>query len=309
MTSYANWAEGLILAGLSAYLLFGGADFGAGLWHLLAKGKDQQEIIEHAMGPVWEANHVWLIFVLVMGWTAFPPVFAQIMTGHWVPLSLGVLGIVIRGSAFVFFKAIPQQRSFAWAFGVSSVLTPFCLGSVAGAVATGASGWLSVAGCYAGVLTVALCAYLASVYLTWDAQRTGHPATAERFRSYALVTGVVTGLLGVPGAAVLQVRSPLFGLSALAGVVSLALLWRRAYVAVRVSAGIAVGAVLWGAAAMSDLPLKQSVAADAVLQVVFLALGVGAVVLLPSLALLYALFQRESQATLEESHRSHPSAW
>lgn len=296
MTSYPDWAEGLILAGLSAYLLFGGADFGAGLWHLLARGKDEQEVIEHAMGPVWEANHVWLIFVLVLGWTAFPPVFAQIMTGYWVPLSLAVVGIVIRGSAFVFFKAIPQQRPFAWAFGVSSVLTPFCLGSVAGAVATGTSGWISVVGAYAGVLTVALCAYLASVYLTWDAQRTGHLATSERFRSYALVTGVVTGLLGVPGAAVLEVRSPLFGLSALAGLVSLALLWRRAYVAVRLSAAIAVGAVLWGAGAMSDLPLRQSAAADSVLQVLFFVLGAGAIVLLPSLALLYALFQREPQA-------------
>jgi cytochrome d ubiquinol oxidase subunit II len=290
--TYVFAAKGLLLAGLSAYLLFGGADFGAGIWHLAGRRDSRErECVEHAMGPVWEANHVWLIFVMVLTWTVFPPVFAGVMTAFWVPLSLAVLGIVIRGSAFVFYKTLPQHRVFAWAFGISSVLTPFTLGAVAGSVATGRTSWLSAQGLYAGLLTVVLCAYLAAVYLTWDAHRTDGPA--GRFRAYALGTGALVGLLALPGAALLGVRSPLLLISAASGLVSLTLLWRRAYVAVRVSAALAVGAVLWGAADLAPLNLDASAAQDTVLQAVFIALGAGAVVLLPSLAWLYILFQRE----------------
>jgi cytochrome d ubiquinol oxidase subunit II len=293
---YAEVAVGLILVGLSAYLLFGGADFGAGLWHLIgSRDARSREVIEHAMGPVWEANHVWLIFVMVMTWTAFPPVFADIMTAYWVPLSLAALGIVIRGSAFVFVKT-DQRDWYRWAFGLSSLLTPYALGAVAGTIATGDTHWLSLPGAYAGLLTVGLCAYLAAVYLTWDARRltASGTETAERFRRYALGNGLVVGVLALPGAVVLGVRSPLIGLSALAGLISLGLLWRRAYLAVRLTAALAVAAVLWGAADLSDLDLTAAAAHEAVLRVVFVALGVGAVFLLPSLAWLYVLFQREA---------------
>ncbi|HEY7486472.1 MAG TPA: cytochrome d ubiquinol oxidase subunit II [Streptosporangiaceae bacterium] len=298
--SYADVAVALILVGLSAYLLFGGADFGAGLWHLLARRAAEKDVIEHAMGPVWEANHVWLIFVMVMTWTAFPPVFAGIMTAYWVPLSLAALGIVIRGSAFAFMKIehgfkIEHRRRYRWAFGVSSVVTPYALGAVAGTIAAGDRHWLSPPGAYAGLLTVGLCAYLAAVYLTWDARRLSpNAATAERFRSYALGTGAVVGALALPGSIVLGVRSPLIGLSALAGLVSLVLLWRRAYLAVRLSAALAAGSVLWGAAVLSDLDLDAAAAHDAVLRVIFVALGVGGIFLLPALAWLYVLFQREA---------------
>lgn len=297
--SHADIALALILIGLSAYLLFGGADFGAGAWHLIARREPERHVIEHAMGPLWEANHVWLIFVMVMAWTAFPPVFAAVMTAYWVPLSLAALGIVIRGSAFVFHKALPDQGGYAWAFGVSSVLTPYCFGAVAGAIATGddggigSVGWLGVAGTLAGLLTAGLCVYLAAVYLTWDARRLAGGETAERFRSYALWTGLLVGALAVAGAATLDVRSPLIALSGLAGLVSLVLLARRAYLAVRISAALATGAVLWGAASMSRIDLAGAAAHDAVMRVVFVSLGVGAIVLLPSLIWLYVLFQRE----------------
>lgn len=297
--NHADVALALILLGLSAYLLFGGADFGAGAWHLIRK-KDDREVIEHAMAPVWEANHVWLIFVMVMAWTAFPPIFADVMGSHWVPLSLAVLGIVIRGSAFVFYKTVPHG-AYGWAFGLSSVLTPFCFGAVAGAVATDEA-WLSALGVYAGVLTTGLCAYLAAVYLTWDAHRTGN-ASVERFRSRALAAGAVVGVLAVPGAVKLGVESPLLGLSVLAGLASLALLVRRRYVAVRVTAALAVGSVLWGAASMSSLDLDGTVASDASLQVVYIALGVGAVFLVPSLTWLYILFQRSEPTTASVTNR------
>lgn len=286
--SHADVALALILLGLSAYLLFGGADFGAGLWHLL-RGREDRAVIEHAMAPVWEANHVWLIFVMVMTWTAFPPVFAEIMGGHWVPLSLAVLGIVVRGSAFVFHKAMPHG-AYGWAFGLSSVLTPFCFGAVAGSVATGER-WNGPFGLYCGVLTVGLCAYLAAVYLTWDAHRMGSAST-ERFRARALAAGALVGALAVPGALALGVRSPLLVLSAASGAVSLLLLVQRRYVAVRVSAGLAVGSVLWGAVALGDLGLDEAVSSAATLRIVFVALGAGALLLVPSLLWLYLLFQR-----------------
>ncbi|MBO2454860.1 cytochrome d ubiquinol oxidase subunit II [Actinomadura barringtoniae] len=287
-------ALGLILVGLSAYLLFGGADFGAGLWHLISPRRGDQKVIEHAMGPIWEANHVWLIFVMVMTWTAFPPVFADVMAAHWVPLSLAVLGIVARGSTFVFSKAVPDQRAYAWIFGVASVLTPYCLGSVATTVATGESSWLSLAGLYGGVLTTALCAYLAAVYLIWDARRLGDETAAQRFRGYALMSGVAVGLFALPGAAAFGVHSPLIILSAVAGAVSLGLLAGRAYLAVRVTGALAVVTVLWGAAEMADLHLRSAAAENGVLQVVFVALGVGALILVPSMTWLFILFQRGS---------------
>ncbi|MFD0691481.1 cytochrome d ubiquinol oxidase subunit II [Actinomadura fibrosa] len=295
--SYADAALGLILLGLSVYLLFGGADFGAGLWHLVSRRREDKDVIEHAMGPLWEANHVWLIFVMVMTWTAFPPIFADVMSAHWVPLSLAALGIVARGSTFVFSKADPDQRWYPWVFGVSSVLTPYCLGAVATVVATGGSSWLSLAGLYGGVLTTALCAYLAAVYLIWDARRLADVWSSMRFRGYALLSGAAVGLFALPGAAALGVRSPLILLSAAAGALSLVLLVRRAYLSVRVTGALAVVAVLWGAAEMAGLDLDAAAAQDAVLQVVFVALGVGGLILVPSLAWLYVLFQRDTART------------
>ncbi|MFI0355871.1 cytochrome d ubiquinol oxidase subunit II [Actinomadura sp. 9N407] len=294
--TYGDVALGLILLGLSAYLLFGGADFGAGLWHLISRKRSEKEVIEHAMGPLWEANHVWLIFVMVMTWTAFPPVFADIMSVHWVPLSLGALGIVARGSTFVFSKAVPDKGWYAWTFGISSVLTPYCLGAVATTIATGETSWLSLAGVYGGVLTTVLCAYLAAVYLIWDALRMGERGTSLRFRGYALLSGTAAGLLALPGAATLGVQSPLILLSAAAGLLSLALLVRRSYLAVRATAALAVGAVLWGAAGMSGLDLESSVAHDAVLEMVFISLGIGALILIPSMTWLFILFQRGAPA-------------
>src|SRR5256885_3594218 len=130
--------------GLTLYALFAGADFGAGLWDLLAgdaqRGRPQRDLIEHVIGPVWEANHVWLIFVLVLLWTGFPPVFAAVMSTLYIPLTAAALGIIARGAAFAFRKAstgLPRQRLFGAAFALSSVVTPFFLGAAAGAIASG----------------------------------------------------------------------------------------------------------------------------------------------------------------------------
>ncbi|MCW2944149.1 MAG: terminal oxidase subunit [Actinoallomurus sp.] len=285
-------AVALLLAGLTAYLLFGGADFGAGIWHLFIRDR---RLIEHAMGPVWEANHVWLIFVMVLAWTVFPPVFAGIASAYWVPLSIAALGIVARGSALAFRKVVPDR--YAGTFAIASLITPFCLGAVAGGVALGRRGWLSPPAIYAGVLTTGLCVYLAAVYLTWDAHREGD---AERFRTLAMRTGYAVGALALIGAVTFgrtggAPHSPLIALSAIAGVASLVLLWRRSYLAVRVTAALAAATVLWGAAAGAHLGLGAASAPDAVLTVVLIALAVGGVVLVPSLIWLYVLFQRDDK--------------
>ncbi|MCW2900356.1 MAG: cytochrome d ubiquinol oxidase subunit [Streptosporangiaceae bacterium] len=320
--TYPDIALGLILVGLSAYLVFGGADFGAGFWHLLAfRRRDHErphgardlagvpgehDVIEQAMGPMWEANHVWLIFVMVMTWTAFPPIFAALMTEYWVPLSLAALGVLVRGSAFVFWKAVPDRGWYALAFGVSSILTPYCMGAVAGAIAAHRASWLSGPAVYAGLLTTALCAYLAAVYLTGDARRVAGPEVVARFRLHALAAGTVVGVLALPGAAVLGVRSPLIGVSAAAGVISLGLLLLRRYLLVRATAAPAVAAVLWGAAELSGLDFRQAAAQDAVLQVAFCALGIGAVVLVPSMAWLFLLFQRAAGPAVVDGRQAEP---
>src|SRR4051812_4944997 len=134
----------ILLVALMAYAVFGGADFGAGFWDLTAggarRGRPPRALIDHALGPVWEANHTWLIYCLVVLWTAFPSSFAAIMTTLYIPLGLAALGIVLRGSGFAFRKAVvrtEQQRVNGVAFALSSVLTPFFFGAVVGALASG----------------------------------------------------------------------------------------------------------------------------------------------------------------------------
>ena len=135
---------GVMFVGLIAYALFGGADFGAGIWDLLAggtrRGAPQRAVIEHAIGPVWEANHVWLIFVLVVLWTGFPAGSRRVASTLYVPLTLAAFGMIARGAAFAFRKSIttlPMRRFLGAAFAVSSLVTPYFLGAVVGGVASG----------------------------------------------------------------------------------------------------------------------------------------------------------------------------
>ena len=135
----------LLFVAVSAYALFAGAYFGAGFWDLVAggtrRGSRPRELIDHAIGPVWEANHVWLIFAFVVLWTAFPAAYGAIWLTLFVPLTLAAVGIVLRGAGFAFRKAVLRdrdRRNFGAAFALSSVLVPYCMGAVAGAVASGA---------------------------------------------------------------------------------------------------------------------------------------------------------------------------
>jgi cytochrome d ubiquinol oxidase subunit II len=316
--------------GLTAYVLFGGADFGGGFWDLFAggaqRGRAQRSLIEHSIGPIWEANHVWLIFVIVLAWTGIPSVFAAIASTLYIPLTLAALGIIARGAGFAFRKAstlLWQKRLFGAAFAFSSVVTPLFLGTVVGAIASGrvpagiATGhlftsWLNPTSAVSGALAVGVTAYLAAVFLTRDAQRSGQPDLTEAFRWRALATGIAVGGLSAVGLLVLRVDAPgMFAeltrgralpataVSIAAGLASLVLLWLRRYVAVRVTAALAVVGLLWGwglgqyPALLPGVTLADAAATDAVLAATLGALAVGAILLLPSLWWLYATFQRD----------------
>lgn len=325
----ANAVLVVMFTGGTLYALFGGADFGAGLWDLFAgrtkAGATQRALIERSIGPVWEANHVWLIFALVMLWSGFPRAFAPVMSTLYIPLTAAAVGIILRGSAFAFRKAVipvVAKRSYGAAFALSSVLTPFFLGTVVGSVASGrvpADGsvpdvigsWWNPTSILGGTMAVAVCAYLAATYLSADAARRGQSDLAERFRNRALATGLITGVVALGGIAVLQSDAPrlfdgligralpLLILSAAGAIASFLLLLKRRYRRARYSAAVAVGAVLWGWAAaqypdmlVGQLTIADAAGSPATLAAMLVALGLGAVIFVPALAVLLVMAQR-----------------
>lgn len=205
---------GLLFASLILYAVLGGADYGGGVWDLLASGPrvhEQRRLIATAIGPVWEANHVWLIFVIVLLFTAFPPAFAALSTALHIPLTLMLLGIVLRGTSFTFRHYDRQddtvQRRWGRLFAISSVFTPVMLGVCIGAIATGGirvhdgvvtSGflrpWLGLFPFAVGLFTLALFAFLAAVYLTVEADE---EALREDFRKRALSAAGAVGALAL----------------------------------------------------------------------------------------------------------------
>ena len=319
---------GVMFVGLIAYALFGGADFGAGIWDLLAggtkRGARHRELIEHSIAPVWEANHVWLIFVLVVFWTAFPVPFGSVASTLYVPLFLAAIGIILRGTAFatrgVHGGSRAGERGYRALFALSSVLTPFFLGAVVGAVASGrvpvgnASGdaitsWWNPTSVLTGALAVVTGAYLAAVYLAADARRVDEDDVAEAMRRRALGAGVVAGAMALGGLFVLRddARSlydgllddglPLVILTGVAGLATLGLVGTRRYGPARLTAAVAVGAILWGwvvaqhpAFLPPGLTIDEAAAGRPTLVAVLVATGLGAIVLVPSLALLFRLF-------------------
>lgn len=319
----------VMFAGGTLYALFGGADFGAGLWDLLAgrtrAGAAQRALIEDSIAPVWEANHVWLIFALVVLWSGFPRAFAPVMSTLYIPLTAAAVGIILRGSAFAFRRSVTPvvaKRSFGAAFALSSVLTPFFLGTVVGAVASGRvpvdrsvpdviGSWWNPTSLLGGTLAVAVCAYLAATYLAADAHRRGEPTLAEGFRNRALATGAVTGVVALAGIAILQAdaprlfsgltgrAAPLMVLSAAGAGASFVLLIRRRYRPARYSAALAVGAVLWGWAAaqypdmlVGQLTIDQAAGAPATMVAMLVSLGLGAAIFVPALVALLVMSQR-----------------
>jgi cytochrome d ubiquinol oxidase subunit II len=315
--------------GLTAYAVFGGADFGAGFWDLVAgassRGARPRALITDAIGPVWEANHTWLIFDLVILWTAFPPAFAAIMSTLFVPLTLAALGIVLRGAAFAFRPVAggqSQRRAADVVFAVSSILTPFFLGAAGGAIASGrvpagnAAGdpwtsWLSPTSLLVGLLAIATCAYLAAVFLVAEARRRSDTELVAYFLRRATVAAVAAGALAVGGIAVLQADAPaladelgrrgwpLIVASVGFGAAALVLLRWGAGQGTRVLAVGAVVAVIWGwgVAQYPDilpgaLSLSDAAAPAGSLEALLGVFITAALVIAPSLALLFYLDQR-----------------
>jgi cytochrome d ubiquinol oxidase subunit II len=215
----------ILFTGVLAYGVFGGADFGSGFWDLCAgldrRGAEPRKRIDRSIGPVWEANHVWLIFILVYLWTAFPAAFSALATALYAPLIGAAVGIVFRGGAFVFRKSsstLAEARFFGVLFASSSVITPFFFGTAVGAVASGrvpASGmaplwsvWLSPTSILGGVLAVGTCAWLAAVFLAADCDRAGEEALARYFARRAKVAGVALGAVSLAGMLVLRSDAP-----------------------------------------------------------------------------------------------------
>ena len=321
---------GIIGLGLTLYVLLAGADFGGGVWDLFASGEraqQQRTLISAAIGPVWEANHVWLIFVLTGLLSAFPTVFADLSVALYLPFSFALIGIVLRGSAFAFRShGEPDsgwQRSWTRVFGIASLVTPFVLGAAAGSIASGrirvaegevraglVSSWTSPLSLFAGLFALTICAYLAATYLTVESVQRGEEELERDFRGRALVAGAVAGVLAAAGLALVHSEAPVLwegmreaGLlfaatSAIAGVGSLIFVWTRRYRLARVGAVIAVASVLfgWGVAQwpyliVPDVTVTAAAAPDGTLRVVVMGFAIGGAVLAPSLFLLFRIFK------------------
>jgi cytochrome d ubiquinol oxidase subunit II len=318
----------LALVGLAAYVVLGGADFGAGFWYVVLPGERRRPLRDHtyhAMGPVWEANHVWLIFVLVVVWTAYPRAFGAIFSTLYVPLFVAALGIILRGACYALRGSVSgplEERILGALFGASSVLTPFALGLAIGGIASGrvplgnAAGdpidaWLNPTSITVGVLAVATSAYLAAVWLTGDAARAGRDDLVEAFRTRALASGTITGAVALGGLLVLRSDAERIydgltagsGLVALlasvaAGAATMLLVARRRLEPARWSAAVAVGTIVAGWALaqrpqlLPGLTVEQAAAGDATLVALLVSIAIGSVILIPSLVLLFSLVLR-----------------
>jgi cytochrome d ubiquinol oxidase subunit II len=320
---------GVVAVALNAYVLTGGADFGGGVWDLFASGarrERQRELIADSIAPIWEANHVWLIVVVVVLFTGFPSAFSMLATVLHIPLTIMLIGIVLRGSAFVFRSYGPYGRNrWGLAFAIASVITPLLLGSIIGSIATGGaaeastkigdaasfgevfvSPWTAAFPVAVGFFALALFAFLAATYLTVDAE---HAELQEDFRLRALaaagavfVCGALALVLGrsaaprvamgVVGALLIQAAT------ALAAITAIAALWLRHYRLARIAAAAQVSLILWGWMIAQypylippALTIRNAAAPAVTLRLLAVGLGAGAVVLLPSLHYMLRTFK------------------
>lgn len=324
---------GVMVLSLNAYVLLAGADFGGGVWDLFARGprRDaQRSAIADAIGPIWEANHVWLILVVVLLFTCFPKAFAHLSTALHVPITLMLVGIVLRGSAFTF-RSYDRpddtvQRRWGRVFAIASVVTPVLLGVCVGAVASGAAPivpidgtrsftdvylrpWWTPFSVSVGVLALAIFAHLAAVYLAWERDES---ALKHDFRVRALAAAVAVFVAGTVTIALARSHAPLVfeGLTrgtvalgmhtvtAVAGLTGVWALWRRQWLVAVVAAAAQASFLLWGWA-WSQFPwlvppshtITDLAAPRITQQLVLGVLGVGTVILLPSFVYLFRIFK------------------
>lgn len=343
---------GVMLAALAVYTLMGGADFGGGVWDLLASGRraeDQRKLIDRTLAPIWEANHVWLILIIVLMFVGFPAAFAAITTALHVPLCVMLVGIVLRGSAFTFraydLKAGAGARRWRRVFEVASLITPVTLGVTLGAmghirmnpavlvpggcvhpsptlplvVTDFVSEWFAAFPLAVGGFTLAVCAFLAAVYLANEADDAEDAELADVFRVRALISA---GMVGVTALLAFTVSAPhiqadltasawagpLHVATGLAAVAAIVLLWLRRFAAARVAAAAQVTLIVlgWGLAqypelAIPGLTIAECGAPRSVLVPMLVTLGVGSAALVPALVYLFAVFKAHGQSA-EDDH-------
>lgn len=321
---------------LVLYAVLGGADFGAGVWQFNLAFRmpvKEQRFCDRAMGPIWETNHVWLIFVIVLLFSAFPPAFAALSRALWLPFLLALVGIVFRGCGFAFrhyaHGAADVQRHWGIVFALSSTFTPFFLGASAGAVASGQlhvspdghfsgnyfTNWLSLLSVYTGFFSVGVCGYIAAVFLTRDAAREEDRALTERWTLRAKKMGLLVGVMALGGLVAVHRDAPrlwdeltgpglpMIALSIATGIFSIVALDRRWYTAASLGASLTVSTVI-GGWALGQYPVllppsitvAGAAAPDNVLWLFIGVAGLGAVLLLPALALLFWVFKGQREA-------------
>jgi len=313
---------------LNAYVLTGGADFGGGVWDLFASGprRDRQRaLIAESIAPIWEANHVWLIVVIVVLFTAFPPAFAMLGTVLHIPLTIMLIGIVLRGSAFVFRSYGSHGRSrWGTAFAAASIVTPFVLGVIVGAIATGrvadasarigngtfadvfVAPWAAPFPAAVGLFALALFAFLAATYLTIDAEDDG---LRDDFRARALVAAALVFVCAAAALLLAHAAAPRVAMgvvralvtqaaTAIAAVTAIVALWRRRFRVARIAAAAQVSLILWGWLLAQypyivppALSIRNAAAPAVTLRLLAIGLAAGAAVLLPSLRYMLRTFK------------------
>ena len=319
----------ILMGSLTLYVLLGGADYGGGVWDLLSSGprrQEQRELISNAITPVWEANHVWLVLVVVLLFAGFPAAFAAITTALNIPLTVLIVGIVMRGSSFVF-RAYHTgdnrtQRRWGLIFAIASAITPISLGVVVGAMSSGRvlvrdgvsvngflAPWLGTFPLMVGLFALSLFVFLAAVYLTVEAR---DPALQEDFRRKALVSGVIVALMalgtfvaartGAPGIYAGLLRPSLVwivqGATASYAIAAFVALLTRKYKVARIAAMLQVGLILWGWALsqapfllQGEMTISDAAATPPVLWALIGATTAGLLVLFPSIWYLMQIFK------------------
>jgi cytochrome d ubiquinol oxidase subunit II len=331
----AGLIAGILWLALTAYAVLAGADFGGGVWDLFSSGPraaNQRRAIAQAMGPVWEANHVWLIFMITGLFTAFPTTFGVLGLALFLPFTIAMIGIVFRGAAFAFRahgrEAVGPLSPWGVIFGVASVITPFFLGTAVAAVASGSihapngqlasgflDGWTTPLAMVIGLFALSMCAYLAATYLMVENE--DHPALLADFRRRAIASGLASGALALLALAVSSFEAPrllqallgrglpLLVLALLNGPLALWAVWRSRPRIARVAVVAQVVLVLWAWAVGQwpylvppNLTIAGTAAPSDTLTGMLVVITAGGLLLLPSLWLLFRVFKaRNPQPT------------
>lgn len=322
----------LLWLSMITYAVLGGADFGGGIWDLFSLGSEQDEkrqLIVHALGPVWEANNVWLIYLVVGLFTAFPGVAATLATALFIPFSLILIGVVFRGASFAFRTqfsgTLTLREIWGRAFGIASMITPFLLGTCAAAVASGHirmqhgqppvavwEAWLSPFALTIGAMGLALCATIAPIYLTVEAQKRKKTQLAETFRKRAFIGGTFLAALSLLGLLLAPSQAPLLwhgmldhalwavGVTVVLGIATAIALFTRHYQVARLLIILETGALLgtWGLSQLPyilppDLTIVEAASPPATLAQFFVCALIGMLVLIPSLWFLFHVFKNQ----------------